>query len=213
MLFSSFWCKAVISFVYCDTVGAHISYTQFPYHHCEQYIQSFHNDLALCSQKLMFFLVIPVWLSWVRTHSPNLPKIILGVCHTKENSVGCKAISGLTKIILRTNYKQSNAKCQNSHLGQFYPKAELVLGIQYDGKPTIAAKKGSFLQLTYTREKKWRCLVLTWCQPPWWEGVLPHGTSQSTGALAFFLFCPNCAWQNYPSCLWSLRTRDISENV
>jgi len=68
--------------------------------------------------------------------------------------VGCKAISGLTKIILRTNYKQSNVKCQNSHLGHFYPKAELVLGIQYDGKPTRAAKKGSFLQLMYTREKK-----------------------------------------------------------
>jgi len=79
--------------------------------------------------------------------------MILGVCHTKESGVGFIAISGVTKVILRTNHKQSNIKCQNSHLGQFYPKAELVFSIQCDGKSRRTVKKGSFLQLMYTRKK------------------------------------------------------------
>lgn len=143
---------------YSARKGVHINYIQFLSQHHE-HMQSFHQDLALCSQKTMFILhlKIPVQSCSAKNISPNLPQIIVGVCHTRESSVGFIAISGVTNIILRTNHKQSNVKCQNSHLGQFYPKAELVLSIQCDRIFRRAVKKGSFLQLMYTKEKKLRC--------------------------------------------------------
>lgn len=63
--------------------------------------------------------------------------------------MGFIAIGGVINIILRTNHNQSNIKCQVSHLGQFYPKAQLVLSIQWDGKSRRTAKTGSFLQLIH----------------------------------------------------------------
>lgn len=77
------------------------------------------------------------------------PQITSGVCHTEKSGVGFIAIGGVTNIILWTNHNQSNIECQDSHLGQFYPKAQLVLSIQWDGKSRRTVKTGSFLQLIH----------------------------------------------------------------
>lgn len=85
--------------------------------------------------------------AWI--YSPNLPPITLGVCHPEESGAACIAIGAVTDIILRTNHNQSNIKCQVSHLGQIFPKAQLVLCVQWDGKSRRTVKTGSFLQLIH----------------------------------------------------------------
>lgn len=133
-------------YVFCcgDRMGSHINYTKFLSQHCGQCRKSFHPDLTMCSQKPMLILLIPLQSYLKKKYSPKLLQEFATL-----SGVGFIAIGGVTNIILWTNHNQSNIECQDSHLGQFYPKAQLVLSIQWDGKSRRTVKTGSFLQLIH----------------------------------------------------------------